>query len=255
MFCVLHCISLPGIPKFCIITSMTRSSGHPAGDVGIVRAVSPLRLSPRPEHWTYETITPWHRVTRVVWIKWHPITIMTQPSLTKLHLTRKKEVLDLSLTTIPQTVEHVKRNISKWHFLWGKNVLLHSPASLCRMSWDFYAALDILSCRRHIIWTPSPVIWNVHDGVSNWLHQLKATLFYWPLLFFSTHILSWCFINTGRVSTWAHCSEHRLRASLATSLSPCRRHSGQNQYVICEVASWNNFDKYLYSGHEIDISI
>lgn len=55
MFCVLHCISLPGIPKFCIITSMTRSSGHPAGDVGVVGAVSPLRLSPWPEQWTVNT--------------------------------------------------------------------------------------------------------------------------------------------------------------------------------------------------------
>ena len=36
---------------------MTRSSGHPAGDVGIVGAVSPLRLSPRPEQSSYETIT------------------------------------------------------------------------------------------------------------------------------------------------------------------------------------------------------
>ena len=185
-------------------------------------------------------------VTRVVWIKWHPITIMTQPSLTKLYSTRKYGVLDLSLTTIPQTVRNVKRNIRKWHFLWGKNVLLHSPASLCRMSWDFYAALDILSCWRHIIWTPSPVIWNVHDGVSNWLHQLKATLFYWPLLFFSTHVLS-CFINTCKASVWARCSERRLRASPELSLCPCPRQSDQNQSEICEVASWNNFDKYLYA--------
>ena len=95
MFCVLHCISLPGIPKLCIITSMTRSSGHPAGDVGVVGAVSPLRLSPWPEQWTYETIytVTWCCVvTRVVWIKWHPITIMTHDTTITDKIAFNKEV-------------------------------------------------------------------------------------------------------------------------------------------------------------------
>ena len=95
MFCVLHCISLPGIPKLCIITSMTRSSGHPAGDVGVVGAVSPLRLSPWPEQWTYETIytvTLCCFVTRVVWIKWHPITIMTHDTTITDKIAFNKEV-------------------------------------------------------------------------------------------------------------------------------------------------------------------
>lgn len=92
-----------------------------------------------------------------------------------------------------------------------------------------------------------------------WCFQLASSIKSYSILlaiiiFLNPYFIA-CFINTCRVSAWARCWEHRPRASLATSPSPCRRHSGQNQYVICEVASWNNFDKYLYSGHEIDISI
>ena len=42
--------NLHGIPEFGVITSMTRSSGHWLGEVGVVGAVPPLGLPAWPEY-------------------------------------------------------------------------------------------------------------------------------------------------------------------------------------------------------------
>ena len=187
---------------------------------------------------------------------------MTQPALTKLHSKRKSGILDVGewskVDNNSPNCQECKEKHQKMTFPMKQNSAAAFPASsvgcqgIFMQLWIFYHFIILmpynwssLSCNLKCPW---------------WCFQLASSIKSYSILstiiIFLDPILL-CFINTWRVSALARCSEHRQRASHATC-PPGPQDSDQRQAWICEVASCNDFDKYLYAycpGHEIDISI